>query len=376
MATAAAGPQCSLEAVGTSFPQHVRLQGGAPAKHVQDKRSTWNFCMSQAQRWRKVVLGDHVCAGTLTGSSTWRSPQPERRERRIVRTGMLQVSSETVDALTGRQRIGRSGGYQAIRQPKTECVEEPRHVPRNIKNLDDGSWPSLPASPSSPSSPPSQSSTHQHDHGEDAHSRRRFLGRFVGSGLTFAASFGSAARNGQVNEGWNVWWGLAPAAAEEAQDPGNSDAVGQGEATQTATPAPPPTAASSAAPEQESGNPLDKLTSFFDPDEVTKSGRKLPKSYVRNAREVIKTLRESFEAKDKDFAGFRRTADPAREAIQVYLGNWRGAKQVNQEDTYLKIESVLQKLGAFYAKKGPRAVLPEDLTSELLKTLEEVDAEL
>ncbi|GBG86565.1 hypothetical protein CBR_g41627 [Chara braunii] len=121
---AASAAQCSLDAVGANFPQRVRLQGGAPAEHVQDKGSTWRFCVSQCRR--KEVLGRHVSTAAKMGSSTWRSPPRERRG--IERPGMLQVGSETEDTLTGRQRLGRSGGYRAITQPKTQHRRRPLGV--------------------------------------------------------------------------------------------------------------------------------------------------------------------------------------------------------------------------------------------------------
>ncbi|KAJ7569414.1 hypothetical protein O6H91_01G077000 [Diphasiastrum complanatum] len=70
------------------------------------------------------------------------------------------------------------------------------------------------------------------------------------------------------------------------------------------------------------------LESFLDPTEVTKSGKKLPKSYVQSAREVVRALRESLKEDAKDEEKFRRSGDSAKEAIRVYLSSWRGSKEL------------------------------------------------
>ncbi|KAG1333969.1 hypothetical protein COCNU_03G000880 [Cocos nucifera] len=74
------------------------------------------------------------------------------------------------------------------------------------------------------------------------------------------------------------------------------------------------------------------IKSFFDPNEKTKSGKVLPKAYVKAAREVVKTLRESLEENTKDVAKFRRSADAAKESIREYLSGWRGQQAVVAED--------------------------------------------
>lgn len=92
---------------------------------------------------------------------------------------------------------------------------------------------------------------------------------------------------------------------------------------------------------EESNGPEDKdesvigaIKSIFDPDEKTKSGKVLPKAYLKSAREVVKTLRESLEEDPKDNAKFRRTADSAKESIREYLGNWRGKQTVVNEVSF------------------------------------------
>lgn len=76
------------------------------------------------------------------------------------------------------------------------------------------------------------------------------------------------------------------------------------------------------------------LQSLFDPNEKTKSGKILPKAYLKSAREVVKTLRESLQEDTKDMAKFRRTADAAKESIREYLGGWRGQKEVINEASF------------------------------------------
>ena len=73
------------------------------------------------------------------------------------------------------------------------------------------------------------------------------------------------------------------------------------------------------------------IKSLFDPNEKTKKGKVLPKAYLKSAREVVKTLRESLNEAPNDIAKFRRTADSAKESIREYLGSWRGKQNVAQE---------------------------------------------
>lgn len=73
------------------------------------------------------------------------------------------------------------------------------------------------------------------------------------------------------------------------------------------------------------------IKSLFDPNEKTKSGKVLPKDYLKSAREVVTTLRESVKEDPNDMSKFRRTADAAKESIREYLGGWRGQKSVVNE---------------------------------------------
>lgn len=83
--------------------------------------------------------------------------------------------------------------------------------------------------------------------------------------------------------------------------------------------------------EEEDKGVIGSIKSLFDPNEKTKSGKVLPKAYLKSAREVVKTLRESLKEDPKDAVKFRRTADAAKESIRDYLGNWRGQLAVAQE---------------------------------------------
>ncbi|GMI87755.1 LOW PSII ACCUMULATION 19 [Hibiscus trionum] len=111
------------------------------------------------------------------------------------------------------------------------------------------------------------------------------------------------------------------------------------------------------------------IKSLFDPNEKTKSGKVLPKAYVKSAREVVKTLRESLQEDPKDVAKFRRTADSAKESIRDYLSNWRGQEKVAREESYIELEKAIRSLAGFYSKAGPSAPLPEEIKNEILNDL-------
>lgn len=83
--------------------------------------------------------------------------------------------------------------------------------------------------------------------------------------------------------------------------------------------------------EEEDAGVIGAIKSLFDPNEKTKSGKVLPKAYLKLAREVVKNLRESLKEDSKDLAKFRRTADAAKESIREYLSNWQGQQTVAQE---------------------------------------------
>ncbi|KAL1333024.1 hypothetical protein AAHE18_11G070500 [Arachis hypogaea] len=108
------------------------------------------------------------------------------------------------------------------------------------------------------------------------------------------------------------------------------------------------------------------ITSLFDPNEKTKKGKVLPKAYLKSAREVVKTLRESLNEPPDDIAKFRRTADTAKESIREYLGSWRGKQIV---ESYVMLEKAIRSLASFYSKAGPSAPLPEEVKSEILDNL-------
>lgn len=111
------------------------------------------------------------------------------------------------------------------------------------------------------------------------------------------------------------------------------------------------------------------LQSLLDPNEKSKSGKVLPKAYLKSAREVVKTLRESLGEDTKDMAKFRRTADAAKESIREYLNGWRGQKAVVNEESYVMLEKAIRSLAGFYSKAGPSAPLPEEVKSEILSDL-------
>lgn len=112
------------------------------------------------------------------------------------------------------------------------------------------------------------------------------------------------------------------------------------------------------------------IKSLFDPNEKTKSGKVLPKAYLKSARELVKTLRESLKEDTKDIANFRRNADSAKESIRDYLSNWRGQKTVAGEESYVELEKAIRSLASFYSKAGPSAPLPGEVKSEILNDLD------
>ncbi|XP_038875361.1 photosystem II D1 precursor processing protein PSB27-H2, chloroplastic [Benincasa hispida] len=125
--------------------------------------------------------------------------------------------------------------------------------------------------------------------------------------------------------------------------------------------------------EEEDNGVIGTIKSIFDPNEKTKSGKVLPKAYLKSAREVVKTLRESLQEDPKDGAKFRRTADAAKESIRDYLSNWLGQRTVVREESYVVLEKAIKSLAGFYAKAGPSAPLPEAVKSDILDDLDKAE---
>ncbi|PKI33820.1 hypothetical protein CRG98_045789 [Punica granatum] len=121
--------------------------------------------------------------------------------------------------------------------------------------------------------------------------------------------------------------------------------------------------------EEEDKGVIGAVKSLFDPNEKTKSGKVLPKAYLKSAREVVKNLRESLQEDPKDVVKFRRTADAAKESIRDYLGNWTGQQTVAREESYVILERAIRSLASFYSKAGPSAPLPDEVKSEILDDL-------
>ncbi|XP_042413000.1 photosystem II D1 precursor processing protein PSB27-H2, chloroplastic-like isoform X1 [Zingiber officinale] len=111
------------------------------------------------------------------------------------------------------------------------------------------------------------------------------------------------------------------------------------------------------------------IKSIFDPDEKTKTGKLLPKAYLKDAREVVKTLRESLEEDVKDASKFRRSADAAKESIRQYLSNWKGQSTVVAEESYAAIEKAIRTLANFYSKEGPFATMTDEVKATILGDL-------
>ncbi|KAL6636903.1 hypothetical protein ACP70R_024475 [Stipagrostis hirtigluma subsp. patula] len=126
------------------------------------------------------------------------------------------------------------------------------------------------------------------------------------------------------------------------------------------------------------GGVLGAIKSIFDPNEKTKEGKVLPKAYLKAAREVVRTLRESLEDDDGggDVAKFRRNADAAKGSIREFLGGWRGQPAVAAEESYIALEKAIRSLAEFYSKAGPFASLPQDVKNKILDDLNTADAYL
>ncbi|CAK8573716.1 unnamed protein product [Lathyrus sativus] len=121
--------------------------------------------------------------------------------------------------------------------------------------------------------------------------------------------------------------------------------------------------------EENDNGVIGAIKSLFDPNEKTKSGKVLPKAYIKSAKEVVKTLRESLNEVLDDNAKFRRTADAAKESINEYLGSWRGNQTLAQEESYVALVKAVRSLANFYSRAGPSASLPEEVKSEILDYL-------
>nr|CAB3498220.1 unnamed protein product [Digitaria exilis] len=122
---------------------------------------------------------------------------------------------------------------------------------------------------------------------------------------------------------------------------------------------------------------LGAIKSIFDPNEKTKAGKVLPKAYLKAAREVVRTLRESLEGDDGgDMAKFRRNADDAKASIREFLGGWRGQQAVAGEESYVALEKAIRSVAEFYSKAGPSAPLPQDVKNKILDDLSVADASL
>ncbi|XP_037436110.1 photosystem II D1 precursor processing protein PSB27-H2, chloroplastic-like [Triticum dicoccoides] len=120
------------------------------------------------------------------------------------------------------------------------------------------------------------------------------------------------------------------------------------------------------------------FNSLFDPNEETKAGKVLPKAYLKAAREVVRTLRESLGEGDAagDSASFRRGADSAKTSIREFLGGWRGQPAVAKEESYVALEKAIKSLAEFYSKAGPFASLPGDVKNKILDDLNAAEAYL
>ncbi|GMH28485.1 hypothetical protein Nepgr_030328 [Nepenthes gracilis] len=107
---------------------------------------------------------------------------------------------------------------------------------------------------------------------------------------------------------------------------------------------------------------LGAMKSLFDPNEKTKTGKVLPKAFLKSAREVVKNLRESLKEDSKDIAKFRRTADAAKESIRDYLSNWKGQQTVVKRNPMPLLKKPFDHWLAFTPRQGHLRCSPERLS--------------
>ncbi|CAI5477040.1 unnamed protein product [Closterium sp. Yama58-4] len=118
------------------------------------------------------------------------------------------------------------------------------------------------------------------------------------------------------------------------------------------------------------------LRSAFDSEEVTASGRRRPKAYVRSVTALISSLRDALGAEEGERGEFRRKAEVAKGAIRAYLGEWRGKAPENTEIITSSLDSVLRTLSRFYMRSGVNAKLPADVRDGILADLALAEAAL
>ncbi|CAI5477044.1 unnamed protein product [Closterium sp. Yama58-4] len=121
---------------------------------------------------------------------------------------------------------------------------------------------------------------------------------------------------------------------------------------------------------------LKGLRSAFDSEEVTASGRRLPKAYVRSVTALVSSLRDALGAEEGERGEFRRKAEVAKGAIRAYLGEWRGKAPENTEIITSSLDSVLRTLSRFYMRTGVNAKLPADVRDGILADLALAEAAL
>eukprot|EP00740_Mantoniella_antarctica_P007644 CAMPEP_0181365224 /NCGR_PEP_ID=MMETSP1106-20121128/9928_1 /TAXON_ID=81844 /ORGANISM="Mantoniella antarctica, Strain SL-175" /LENGTH=288 /DNA_ID=CAMNT_0023480235 /DNA_START=38 /DNA_END=905 /DNA_ORIENTATION=+ len=103
----------------------------------------------------------------------------------------------------------------------------------------------------------------------------------------------------------------------------------------------------------------------------------LPKDYTDKARTLVNTLSESleFEASNPSDAKRFRKAEPAKEAVKVFIKDWASSPLVQGDVAHDDIILAVRELGAFYKANGSRKPLsPEARVSILAKLYTARDA--
>jgi len=104
----------------------------------------------------------------------------------------------------------------------------------------------------------------------------------------------------------------------------------------------------------------------------------LPKAYRENVHQIIKSVRESFDAESEGAKEneVRRKADPAKENVREFVAKWRDSDRVKWHDSHEEIVAAITELGKFYQTAGPRAKIPEDVKAKVRDHLHKAEAAL
>ncbi len=104
----------------------------------------------------------------------------------------------------------------------------------------------------------------------------------------------------------------------------------------------------------------------------------LPKSYVKLAREIEKTLRSTIEleVEGASDAEIRRSGEPVKALYRELLGKYDADARVSGDASYLALTDAFLELGNFYRANGPKARLTNAVRASVLDKLDAVQGAL